>query len=63
MVYGTAFLALVSLVRGHEFIIDPSLRHLGSLAWLIVISSVLAFASYLSLIGRIGPGAADFGYL
>ena len=60
MVYGTAFLGLVSLVRGHEFIIDPSLRYLGSLAWLIVISSVLAFASYLSLIGRIGPGRAAY---
>ena len=60
MVYGTCFLAFVALVRGHDFIIDPSMTYLGSLAWLIVISSVLAFASYLSLIGRIGPGRAAY---
>ena len=60
MVYGTGFLTLVALVRGHAFIIDPTAVYLGSLAWLIVISSVLAFASYLSLIGRIGPGRAAY---
>jgi len=60
MVYGTCFLTLVAVIRGHEFIIDPTAVYLGSLAWLIVISSVLAFASYLSLIGRIGPGRAAY---
>jgi drug/metabolite transporter (DMT)-like permease len=60
MVYGTCFLTFVSLVRGHDFVIDPTKVYLGSLAWLIVISSVLAFASYLSLIGRIGPGRAAY---
>ncbi|MGC6454271.1 MAG: DMT family transporter [Candidatus Puniceispirillaceae bacterium] len=60
MVYGTGFLGLVSVVRGHDFIIDPTAVYLGSLAWLIVISSVLAFISYLSLIGSIGPGRAAY---
>jgi drug/metabolite transporter (DMT)-like permease len=60
MVYGTAFMVLVSLVRGHEFTIDPTFTYLGSLAWLVVVSSVLAFASYLSLVGRIGPGRAAY---
>ena len=60
MVYGTVFMVLISLVRGHEFIIDPTVTYLGSLAWLVVISSVLAFVSYLSLIGRIGPGRAAY---
>ena len=41
MVYGTVVMVLVSLVRGHEFIIDPTVTCLGSLAWLVVISSVL----------------------
>ena len=41
MVYCTVFMVLVSLVRGHEFIIDPTITCLGSLAWLVVISSVL----------------------
>ena len=60
MVYGTAFMVVVSLVRGHEFTIDPSVTYIGSLVWLVSISSVLAFASYLTLIGRIGPGRAGY---
>jgi len=60
MVYGTGFMILVSLVRGHEITIEPTTIYLGSLAWLVVISSVLAFASYLTLIGRIGPGRAGY---
>ena len=60
MVYGTAFMVIVSLIRGHEFTIDPSVTYVGSLIWLVSISSVLAFASYLTLIGRIGPGRAGY---
>ena len=60
MLYGTAFMGLVSLVRGHEFIIDLSPLYLGSLAWLVIVSSVLALASYLTLVGRIGPGRAGY---
>ena len=60
MVHGTGFMVLVSLVRGHDFIIDPSISYLGSLAWLIIASSVMTFACYLSLVGRIGPGRAAY---
>ena len=60
MVYGTGFMIIVSLVRGHEFTIDPTAVYLGSLVWLVIISSVLAFGSYLTLIGRIGPGRAGY---
>ena len=60
MVYGTCFMVIVSLARGHDFIIDPNRVYLGSLAWLVVISSVLAFCSYLTLVGRIGPGRAGY---
>ena len=60
MVYGTAFMVIVSLILGHEFTIDPSVTYIGSLIWLVSISSVLAFASYLTLIGRIGPGRAGY---
>ena len=60
MIYGTGYMVVVALVRGHDFIIDPSASYLGSLAWLIVISSVMTFACYLSLIGRIGPGRAGY---
>ena len=60
MVYGTAFMVIVSLIRGHEFTIDLSATYISSLIWLVSISSVLAFASYLTLIGRIGPGRAGY---
>ena len=60
MIYGAGFMVVVALFRGHDFIIDPTVSYLGSLAWLIVISSVMAFAGYLSLIGRIGPGRAAY---
>ena len=60
MLYGTAFMGLVSLVRGHKFTIDLSPLYLGSLAWLVIVSSVLALASYLTLVGRIGPGRAGY---
>ncbi len=54
------FMVLVSLVRGHKYIIDPTVTYLGSLALLVRISSVLAFVSYLSLVGRIRPGRAAY---
>ena len=60
MVYGMAFMAVIATVRGHPFIIDTSPSYLISLAWLILISSVMTFACYLSLIGRIGPGRAAY---
>ena len=60
MLYGAGFMVLVALVRGHDFIIDPTLTYLGSLAWLIIVSSVMTFACYLILIGRIGPGRAAY---
>ena len=60
MVYGMAFMAVIAAVRGHPFIIDTSPSYLISLAWLILISSVMTFACYLSLIGRIGPGRAAY---
>ena len=53
-------MVIISLIRGHELTIDPSVTYIGSLIWLVSISSVLAFASYLTLIGRIGPGRAGY---
>ena len=60
MAYGTAFLAIASLLMGHAFIIEPTARYLVSLGWLSVVSSVLAFAAYLTLLGRIGSGRAGY---
>ena len=34
--------------------------YVGSLLYLVIVGSVIAFGSYLTLIGRIGPGAAAY---
>ncbi|MEM6586514.1 MAG: DMT family transporter, partial [Pseudomonadota bacterium] len=60
MVYGTLWLILLALVQGHEFTIEPNGRYLGSLVWLAVFSSVIAFWSYLTLLGRIGGARAAY---
>lgn len=61
MLYGTLLLTAVALVAGRPFIVEWTVAYLGSLAWLAVASSVVAFAAYLTLLGRIGPQRA--GYL
>ncbi len=60
MFYGCVVLAVFSLFRGHAFIVEPSFHYIGGLLWLAVFSSVIAFASYLTLVGRIGAGRAAY---
>jgi drug/metabolite transporter (DMT)-like permease len=60
MAYGAAAVALSCVVRGVPFRLDPSLRYLGSLAYLALFGSVLAFATYFSLIRRVGAGIAGY---
>ncbi len=60
MSYGVAFLGIVSLVRGHAFIIEPTAAYLLGLVWLAVPASVVAFACYLSLLRRIGAARAGY---
>ena len=60
MVYGAVFLAIFSLLRGHAFDVEWTPAYLGGLAWLVVFSTVLAFACYLTLLGRIGSARAGY---
>ena len=60
MLYGAAFVALYCLAAGRSFTLDLSARYLGSLAFLSLFGSVLAFGAYLTLIGRIGAGRAGY---
>ena len=60
MFYGAIILGLVSLLRGHVFAVEQTYQYLGGLLWLAVISSVLAFTAYLTLLGRIGPERAGY---
>ncbi len=60
MVYGTAWAAFLALLLGKPFIVDTSASYLGSLLFLAVISTVLAFGAYLMLLGRIGGARAAY---
>ena len=48
----------IALIRGHTFTVEWTLPYLGGLIYLALIASVLAFACYLTLLGRIGADRA-----
>jgi drug/metabolite transporter (DMT)-like permease len=60
MAYGTAILLVASLALGQGLVFDPGARYVASLAYLAVISSVLGFVCYLTLLKRIGPARAAY---
>jgi len=60
MVYGTAFLALLAALQGQSFTFAFTLPYVASLLWLSLMSSVIAFAAYLTLLGRIGAARAGY---
>lgn len=60
MAYGTLFLALVALCMGKSFDFSFSLPYVGSLAFLSLFGSIVAFGSYLTLVGTIGADKASY---
>ena len=50
-------LFVINLIRQNALIIEPTIQYVGSLVYLAVGASVLAFASYLTLLRRLGAGA------
>ncbi|NVK33924.1 MAG: DMT family transporter [Rhodobacteraceae bacterium] len=60
MTYGVVFLGLFSLARGNSFAVELTVPYIASLFYLAVIASVVAFASYLTLLGRIGSARAGY---
>lgn len=60
MTYGSFLLLLINVMRGNAFIIEPTFTYVGSLMYLAVGASVLAFASYLTLLRRLGPARAGY---
>jgi drug/metabolite transporter (DMT)-like permease len=63
MTYGAIVVAIIASVQGLSFLPDFSLRYIGSLLYLSVFGSVIAFAAYFSLIGRIGASQAAYSTL
>lgn len=60
MTYGGTMTLAFALARGHALVFDPSPPYVLSLAFLVLFGSIVAFGSYLKLLGRIGPDRAAY---
>lgn len=60
MFYGALITSAIAISEGHEFIVDWSAGYLGSLLYLTVFGSIVAFGAYLTLLGRIGAHKAGY---
>ncbi|MDW6025144.1 DMT family transporter [Mesorhizobium sp. BAC0120] len=60
MLYGTIWSGFLAFVLGKPFMIEPTVSYFGSLIFLAVVSTVIAFAAYLTLLGRIGTARAGY---
>ncbi len=63
MTYGAVFMFLVVLFMGKSLTFVVSFAYIGSLIYLAVFGSIVAFGCYLSLIGRIGADRAAYATL
>ena len=60
MSWGVCFLAVITLVQGHDVWPSLSVSYLAGLAYLSVIGSIVGFLAYLSLVARMGPAKAAY---
>ena len=60
MAYGAAVTLIIAVVRGVPFTFDPTPSYVLSLVYLAIFGSVIAFGTYLTLIGRMGVDRAAY---
>lgn len=60
MIYGTLWAGFLGLVRGAVFTVERTWAYLGSMLYLATICTVVAFLTYLTLLGRVGPARAGY---
>ena len=63
MGYGALIMCTVALISGKTFAVEVSVAYLGSLAYLSIFGSIIAFGCYLSLVGNIGADRAAYSTL
>lgn len=63
MCYGALWMGLISLIQGYDFAPEITTRYLGSLFYLSLFGSVIAFGAYFSLVGRIGASQSAYATL
>ncbi len=60
MFYGALMTGLIALGQGRDFSFEPSFSYVSSLLYLAVFGSVIAFGTYLTLVGRVGANRAAY---
>ncbi len=60
MTYGALAMMAIALGSGKEFSFDTSISYVGSLLYLSIFGSVIAFGAFLTLIGRIGASKTAY---
>ena len=60
MLYGAILVLLIAFASGTPISIGTDIAYISSLLYLAIFGSVIAFNTYLNLLGRIGPGKAGY---
>jgi drug/metabolite transporter (DMT)-like permease len=60
MLYGSLLMLLLALITGKSFTFDYSFPYIASLLYLSIFGSVIAFGSYLTLLGKIGADKSAY---
>ena len=60
MVWGAIHLTVLCLVTGESFVVPATLSYWGGMVFLALVSSLLAFLTYLTLVNRIGTARAAY---
>lgn len=60
MLYGTLWCAFLAVLLERPFIVEPTFAYFASLVFLAVVATVVAFAAYLTLLGRVGGARAGY---
>lgn len=60
MFYGALLTGITAIALDKPFEFDTSLSYVVSLAYLAIFGSIVAFGTYLTLLGRIGAGKAGY---
>lgn len=63
MTYGGIVITILALIMRKPFTFDISYSYIGSLLYLAIFGSIIAFNTYLSLIALWGPGKASYSLL
>ncbi len=63
MAYGALIMFIVTIVAGKPFTFPLTMSFVGSLLYLSIFGSVVAFGFYLTLIGRIGADKASYALM